>query len=342
MPRTAGRLHSRNRDNSRPSLPPHDHSTAAEHRQEGGTLATEVGRAYFLEEIQGTWMIRPAGGPRYGPPCNKYQPPASGTGRAVGNSTNPGAPHRAVTQHGPRGEAPNTEEAATRLPHAQPAGSQQLPQPQATQPQSQQPTIQPQTQQPAARQAADFPDGRPLRGQQQQAQATTPQEPQPPPHFYEVARDSRQLGRGTAEHDNTELWQRQLVTTTTTTTTTSTTDEHCSQARTGGSHDPIGTTTDEEQAGLIRRRRRTPYWNRTNDSRRRGTRAGSSHEPPQPAERARAAALQGAIVAATTQLQLIQTVATTIPGAEGQVINNICSIALVMLADTAWLGDLSA
>ena len=85
--------------------------------------------------------------------------------------------------------------------------------------------------------------------------------------------------------------------------------------------------TDEEQAGLVRRRRRTPYWDRTSSSRRRGTRAGSSHEPPQPAERARASALQGAIVAATTQLQLIQTVAATIPGAEGQVINNICSIA---------------
>ena len=215
-----------------------------EHRQEGGTLATEVGKAYFLEEIQGTWMIRPAGGPRHGPPRNRYQPPASRTGRAVGNSTNPGTPHKAATQHRPKGGTPNTGEATAGLPQAQPASSPQLPPPQATQPQPQQPANQPQPQQPAARQAGDFRDGRPLRGQPQQAQAATPQEPQPPPHFYEIARGSRQLGRGTPEHDNTELWQRRLATTTTTTTTTSTTDDHCSQARTGGSHDTIGTTTD--------------------------------------------------------------------------------------------------
>ena len=76
-----------------------------------------------------------------------------------------------------------------------------------------------------AQQQADFLEGRPLRGRNPEAEQQQPQQ-----HFYEVARDTRNIGAQQGEEDRTELWQRPWSTTSTTSSTTTTTPTRLCEA----------------------------------------------------------------------------------------------------------------
>ncbi|CAE7307905.1 MRL1 [Symbiodinium sp. CCMP2592] len=340
-------------------------SVPAPHRQEGGTLIAEPGQAFMLEQIQDIWMLRPAGGPRHGPPKRGYRPPPPGEGRAVGNSTNPGIPFRGGQQPASgstdpqRGAAPkqqpppssgnkpgSTDTATTQRQqqqqHTSSASSSSKaagkaipkatpPTPQATPPNN------------------DFRDSRTLRGQTKEEPPTREEQPQQPQqphkHFFEIIRDNRGLGddkkkKGEDPDDNTELWQRPPPTTTTTSTTT-TTPTDCRI----DSSELAGNTTDEEAVGLTRRRRRDSRHIGKPRSRSRSPPPTSRPPPPQHEQPSSStstlshastiAALRGGIQATAAQIQLIHEVTTNMQGAESTVIANICANALRMLSESS-------
>ena len=99
-------------------------------------------------------------------------------------------------------------------PPKQPASSSSNAAPIQQQPVVKQPPPRPKQQQPRQQPATDFLDSRPLRGRD-----TTEDQQQPPPHFYELARDTRNIGGPQQDTDKTEL-PNQCTTTTTTTTPT--------------------------------------------------------------------------------------------------------------------------
>ena len=297
-------------------------------------MLTEVGTACFIEEIDNVWMIRPVEGPRYLPPKGKYKPPPAGKGRAVGDATNPGLPHRAgratagVDKTQPqvadtRGQPSTPQE--SRPPPQQPASSSSQAAPPKQPPQVKQPPPRPAQQQPPQQQpqaGTDFLDSRPPRGRIQQRSSRKHN------HTFTKSQGDTLIGGTQREAD----WQRPWRMTTTTTSTITAPLSLCSAAATNGQSQEDGTTTDEENTGSFAGEGAHPFYN-NHSSRRRQQATTTAHQEggnvaqgssstdiPAAAQSGIIAAQRGAMVAATAQLQLVQEIAREFQTTDGDVI----------------------